>query len=544
MHTDKIINPMEVIVNHVEALIYVIDLKTYEIIYANNRCKEEFGDVLGKICYNVLQGNGESSSNELGTTFEWENKNAINSRTYFFNDKIVEWHDKRKVKIQIGIDITLQKELEKKISKLAYFDTLTSLPNRESMKTHIQNAINQCYQTKEYYSVLFIDLDNFKLVNDIKGHDTGDKVILETTSRIQKCIQEYDTLGRLGGDEFVLMLKTAFTKQETAVQATTYIAKKILKKLKTPYIIDDYTFFISASIGVALFNNDAASPAELMKFADSALNISKSNGKNRFSYFNPKLQKEIIEKEKLTDEIRTAIQKKEFCLYYQPQIAFDKIQKIVAVEALIRWNHPIKGLVLPGKFIPLAEERGLIIELGKWILEEAVKQLKKWESDTTKNAWHLSVNVSIQQFESDDFVESLQTILDVYRIKTNLLRLELTENLLINNIDKALDKLSQIKKMGMSISIDDFGTGYSSLAYLKALPIDELKIDQSFIKDIVKDTNDEIITQTIISIGKKFGLDVIAEGVETQEQFDKLVTLGCTLFQGYFFQRPTQAELY
>jgi len=552
MYRDDTFNPMEVIVNHSSALVYVIDLQTYEIIYANNKCKDEFGDIVGNICYKVLQKNEHApcsfcpmqrsatpSNYEMGTIFEWENKNSINGRTYFFNDRVVEWRDKRKVKIQIGLDITIQKELEEKISKLAYFDTLTNLPNRDSIKISMQQTISK---NCEFNSILFIDLDNFKLVNDIKGHDAGDIVLVETKNRIQKCIEQNNTLGRVGGVKFVILAEINCREKNHAMQLAKNLSKKILQKLQKPYIVNDYKFFITASIGIVIFNNEVSSCDELMKFADSAVANAKKEGKNRFCFFDPKLQQTIIEKAKLTDEIRTAIHNEEFVLYYQSQIFFNETPKVIAVEALVRWRHQTKGIISPASFIPLAEESGLIIELGKWILQEAIKQLKLWENDTQKRDWRISVNISIKQFEAEDFIENLQLILDQYRINTSLLRLELTENLLINDIDRALEKLFQLKSMGISISIDDFGTGYSSLAYLKILPIDELKIDQSFVHDIVQNSNDEIITQTIISIGQKFGLDIIAEGVETQEQCDRLLSMGCNLFQGYLFQKPTEVE--
>jgi len=552
MYRDDTFNPMEVIVNHSSALVYVIDLQTYEIIYANNKCKDEFGDIVGNICYKVLQKNEHApcsfcpmqrsatpSNYEMGTIFEWENKNSINGRTYFFNDRVVEWRDKRKVKIQIGLDITIQKELEEKISKLAYFDTLTNLPNRDSIKISMQQTISK---NCEFNSILFIDLDNFKLVNDIKGHDAGDIVLVETKNRIQKCIEQNNTLGRVGGDKFVILAEINCREKNHAMQLAKNLSKKILQKLQKPYIVNDYKFFITASIGLVIFNNEVSSCDELMKFADSAVANAKKEGQNRFCFFDPKLQQTIIEKAKLTDEIRTAIHNEEFVLYYQSQIFFNETPKVIAVEALVRWRHQTKGIISPASFIPLAEESGLIIELGKWILQEAIKQLKLWENDTQKRDWRISVNISIKQFEAEDFIENLQLILDQYRINTSLLRLELTENLLINDIDRALEKLFQLKSMGISISIDDFGTGYSSLAYLKILPIDELKIDQSFVHDIVQNSNDEIITQTIISIGQKFGLDIIAEGVETQEQCDRLLSMGCNLFQGYLFQKPTEVE--
>ncbi|QFR49158.1 EAL domain-containing protein [Sulfurimonas lithotrophica] len=557
MYLSDTFNPLETIVNYTGALVYVIDLQNYEIIYANDRCKEEFGNVIGKTCYKVLQKDENSPCHfcpmqknknllnlDIGTVYEWENKNSINGKTYLFNDRIVKWNDNRKVKIQIGLDITVQKNLEKKISKLAYYDTLTNLPNKDSLKVHIREAISDSKKNNKFNSILLLNIDDFKLVNDIKGHNVGDKILNETKKRIQECLEEHDILGRPGSDEFIILNKVNSQIRHDALHSTKNLAKKILKTLQNPYTINDYTFFMSASIGIVMFNDDTSSCLELINFADSALHNAKKNGKNGFSFFDPKLQEEIIEKAKLTDRIRHSIEHKEFSLYYQAQYSLEEEKKIIGLEALVRWIHPTKGVISPSSFIPVAEESGLIIKLGNWILEEAVKQLKSWENEQSKKNWRLSVNVSIRQFETDVFIQTLKAILDTYNINPKLLRLELTENLLIGNIDRALEKIFQLKNMGISISIDDFGTGYSSLAYLKALPIDELKIDQSFICDIVNNKNDEIITQTIISIGQKFGLDIIAEGVETQEQVTKLMMMGCNYFQGYFLHKPAKAELF
>jgi EAL domain-containing protein (putative c-di-GMP-specific phosphodiesterase class I) len=269
----------------------------------------------------------------------------------------------------------------------------------------------------------------------------------------------------------------------------------------------------------------------------------KFSGKNRFEFFNPEIQKLMEEKILLLDNLREAIEKRYMTLYYQPQIKYERRKKIVGVEALIRWIDAEKGIISPAEFIPLAEESGLIIELGEWILHEAMKQIQIWSKDEEKQNWRVSINVSSKQFEEENFVATLQSIIEKYKIDASLVMLELTEGILIKNFEDTVAKLHSLKALGVSLSIDDFGTGYSSLAYLKKLPMDELKIDRSFINDLIHDENDEIITQTIISIGQKFGLDVIAEGVETDEQFEKLLSIGCHLFQGYLFAKPTKAEL-
>lgn len=673
-------NPMELIVNSTGALVYVIDLESYEILYANEKCKKEFGDVIGKVCYKTLQNNEDSpcsfcpeqkNENPLSyserTDFEWENENSINGKYYLFNDRIVSWNGNRKAKIQVGIDITEQKKLEndlldeknstlasfealldstieglfiydknkiciqvnkvapvlfgysesemlgkkafnfvapesydlvkqmiqnsnqepyeavmlrkdgstfpailrghdlilagkkrrvsailditdiksyeKKILKLAHYDILTSLPNRLLFKEYIQKAIKKSKRTYQYNALLFIDLDNFKAVNDTVGHNVGDMVLVETARRIENCVRENDVVARLGGDEFVLLVDTCQTSREIVIDIIGIIAQKILDELRAPYLIENYNFQITGSIGIKLFSDDSLSRDELMKYADSAMYNAKDKGRNAFSFYNPELQQMMENKVFLVNSLRKAIEDNSMSLHYQAQVLAGDNQKIVGVEALVRWNHPEKGLISPASFIPAAEESGLIIPLGELILDEAIKQVQTWQEDEVKSSWRVSVNVSSKQFEGSSFIPTLQKILKKYRVNADMIRLELTEGILIQNTDEALKKLYELKEIGISLSIDDFGTGYSSLSYLKQLPIDELKIDQSFIKDLISDKNDEIITKTIISIGEQFGLEVIAEGVETQEQYEKLLLLGCKNFQGYLFCKPMPAEL-
>jgi diguanylate cyclase (GGDEF)-like protein len=547
-------DPMEVIVNSTGAMVYVIDLMSYEILYANDRCIEEFGDVLGKTCFKSLQINqdtpchfcplqqsGNPLSHAVGTTFEWENQNSINNHYYFFNDRIVRWKNGQLAKVQVGIDITKQKKLEADIKmkeaeivKLAHYDILTELPNRLLLKEYIYKMIQQNGKNAQYGALLFIDLDQFKTINDTKGHDVGDMVLVETAKRIRNIIQHQDTLSRAGGDEFFVLINTYESDKERALTHVSTIAKTILAELQKPYFVRENDFCLSASIGIALFD-DAHSIDDLMKYADSAMYNAKANGRNTFRFFDPKLQQIIEDKAFMIEHLRKALDKNAMILYYQPQIG-DK--KIIGVEALIRWYDPVEGMISPGKFIPIAEESGLIVPLGEWVIHEAVKQLTIWNSDPIKNKWRISVNVSYKQFEKDDFVPMMESIIHQYNIRPEKLRLELTESLLIKNTQEALNKINHLKVLGLSLSIDDFGTGYSSLSYLKQLPIDELKIDQSFIRDLTNDPNDVIIVETILSIGQKFGLEVIAEGVETQEQYEQLLSMGCEYFQGYLFGKP------
>ena len=679
MRDNSLLKSMDMIINDSGVLVYVIDLQTYEIVYANEKCKEEFGDkIVGKPCYLVLQNDTSSPCDicslqhrkkepSLGDTFEWEKSNSINGRHYIFNDRITLWENKRKVKIKIGIDITEQqllkkaliqekdnavksfevlldatiegififdfekkcklvnkvvvdlfgyskdemigmnavdfiapeskesvknymknsiqepyeaimikkdgskfpallrghnvelagekvrvsaimditnrKKYEEEILKLAHYDILTSLPNRVLFKEYIFRAINRSKRTKEFYALLFIDLDNFKMVNDTVGHSIGDKVLIEAASRLKSSIRKNDVVARLGGDEFVILIETNKKNRDEVVSNVMKITEKILECLEEAYHIEEHTFRISASIGIKLFNDDAFTMDELMRYADSAMYTAKSGGKNRFEFFNPEIQKLMEDKIILTERLRDAIENRDMILYYQPQIQYKDAQKIVGVEALIRWNDPQRGMIPPSEFIPLAEESGLILHLGEWILNAALQQIKIWSSDEQKKEWRVSINVSSKQFEEKNFVTKVEEILYKYDIDTKLIMLELTEGVLIQNFEETVQKLHHLKALGISLSIDDFGTGYSSLAYLKKLPVDELKIDRSFIHDLIYDENDEIITQTIISIGQKFGLDVIAEGVETKEQFEKLRSIRCDLFQGYLFAKPTKAEL-
>lgn len=380
------------------------------------------------------------------------------------------------------------------------------------------------------------------MVNDTKGHDIGDFVLIETAKRLQNTIRETDLISRLGGDEFIIVLEIPESNKEVAINNINIAAKKILEEIKKPYLISNFDFRLTVSIGIALFENNEFSIDELMKFADTAMYSSKVNGRNRFTYFDPILQQMVEQKAHLFERLHKAIEKESMILYYQPQIKIKNNQPlIVGMEALIRWND--EKIIHPNDFIPLAEETGLIIPLGKWILIQVMEQIKIWENDFIKKDWQVSVNISYKQFEKNEFLDLIKSLIEEYQINPAKLKLELTESLLIKNTQENLNKIKEINKLGVSLSIDDFGTGYSSLAYLKQLSISELKIDQSFIKDLVIDSNDFIIVETIFSIGDKFNLEVVAEGVETKEQYEKLLSMGCSYFQGYLFGKPNNPNL-
>lgn len=551
------LDPMEIIVNSTGALVYVIDLQTYEILYANKRCVEEFGQVAGSTCYKVLQRDQNTpchfcplhqheedpSSHPIGTTFEWENHNSINNRHYMFVDQIIQWHDGRTAKVQVGIDITSQKQLEAENLRLAHYDSLTALPNRLFLKELLTYMMTHIERNSKCGALLFIDLDHFKVVNDTQGHDIGDLVLIETSKRIRGIVRQADIVARLGGDEFVVAIEMDDDEKSIIIDKIGLSAKKILEEIQKPYFVRDFEFSMSASIGIVPFNDHKYTIDELMKFADSAMYNAKENGRNKYHFFDPQLQQIMELRTMLLARLRKAIENQSFALFYQPQISTEPDAHTIGVEALVRWIDPQHGVILPVNFIPIAEESGLIVPLGEWILREAMKQLKEWERDDVKKFWRISVNISAKQFEKENFTDILSSLVKEYQIMPSKLRLELTESLLFKNTKDALQKLQKIKDFGFTLSIDDFGTGYSSLFYLKQLPINELKIDQSFIRDLVTDQNDFIIVETILSIGRKFNLEVVAEGVETQEQYEQLLSMGCTLFQGYLFAKPSDSAM-
>ena len=446
----------------------------------------------------------------------------------------------KKIKIVAIIDISEEKRKEKMILELAQYDSLTKIANRSLFKKQLLTMAKRNRRSNSYGAILFIDLDHFKMVNDTKGHNIGDMVLIETTKRIQKVLRQTDLLSRLGGDEFIIALDLNQSNKEDVINNVNFVAEKILEEIKKPYLISSFDLRLTASIGIVLFKDENQKIEDLMSFADTAMYNAKENGKNKYSYFDPQLQQIIKEKADLTKCLRDAIENEKMAVYYQLQILTKNNQdKIIGVEALIRWKDKEKGIISPDQFIPLAEETALIIPLGNWIIKEVMKQLKEWENDSIKKDWRISINISYRQFEQENFLEILTSLIEEYKINPSKLRLELTENLLIKDTQNVLRKINHLHKMGITLSIDDFGTGYSSLAYLKQLSINELKIDQSFIRDLVVDPNDSIIVETMLSIGSKFNLEVIAEGVETKEQHSKLSSMGCNLFQGYLFGKPS-----
>jgi diguanylate cyclase (GGDEF)-like protein len=436
-------------------------------------------------------------------------------------------------------DITQVKEAQEDIYRLAFFDALTNLPNRRLLLDRLKRAIVVSNRNHLCGAVLFIDLDNFKSLNDTQGHDFGDLMLIEVTRRVQDCLRENDTVARLGGDEFVVMLEGLSKLTEQAATLTQLVAEKICNAINQPYFLKGHEYHSSASIGISMFCGNNVSIEELLKHADTAMYQAKQSGRNTLRFFDPSMQAALETRAALEADLRQALSQNQFKLYYQIQVNSNR--RIFGAEVLLRWQHSERGLVGPMEFIPLAEETGLILPIGKYVLEAACKQLKAWEGKPHTRHLVLAVNISGVQFQQPGFIEEVRTVLNQTGAHPELLKLELTESLVID-IDEAIKKMQTLRSLGVEFSMDDFGTGYSSLASLKLLPLAQLKIDRSFVRDITTDANDAVIVKTIIGMANTLELEVIAEGVETEEQLKLLKQYRCRFFQGYLFSEPLPLE--
>jgi diguanylate cyclase (GGDEF)-like protein/PAS domain S-box-containing protein len=437
-------------------------------------------------------------------------------------------------------DVTMSKSAAEEIQHLAFYDPLTGLPNRRLLTDRLKQALASSTRSGKQGAILFIDLDNFKTLNDTLGHSIGDLLLQHVAERLNSCIREDDSVARLGGDEFVVMLEDLSAQGiEAAAQAET-VANKILAALNQPYQLATHECHNSPSIGATLFSDHEQEVEELLKQADIAMYQAKKAGRNTLRFYDPQMQEIIYARATLEDELRLALADNQFRLYYQVQINHNS--QIIGAEALIRWQHPYRGLVSPLEFIPLAEESGLIHPVGQWLIDTACAQIKAWQQDALTRDLTLSINVSAKEFQRADFVDQVQSAVQSHQINPALLKLELTESMFLENIENIIEKLSDLKEIGVRFSLDDFGTGYSSLQYLKRLPLDQLKIDQSFVRDIAIDINDQAIVSTIIAMAHTLNLNVIAEGVESEEQKEFLLNSGCTHYQGYLFGKPAPIE--
>ncbi len=438
------------------------------------------------------------------------------------------------------MDITERKHAEDEIHNLAFYDPLSRLPNRRLLFDRLRHAVASGARNRTGGALLFIDLDNFKTLNDTKGHAVGDLLLVEVAKRLQACVREGDTLARFGGDEFVVLLEGLSEDSAQAATQARGVGEKVLEAINRPYLLEENEIHSSSSVGITLFDKNKQKLDELLKQADTAMYEAKKSGRNTLRFFDPAMQEVLETRSQLEAGMREALHKQEFRLYYQMQI--DHVGHILGAEVLLRWIHPERGLISPLQFIPLAEETGLILPIGKWVLETACKQIKTWEAEPYTHDLQLAVNVSARQFHQPDFVAQVNEVLKQTAIDPSRLKLELTESMVLGDVADTISKMWALKQIGVRFSMDDFGTGYSSLAYLSQLPLDQLKIDQSFVRNIGTKSTDAAIIQTIVGMAGNLGMEVIAEGVETQAQRDFLEEVGCMLYQGYLFSRPVPLD--
>ena len=442
-------------------------------------------------------------------------------------------------------DLSERKAAEESIRKLAFYDPLTSLPNRLLMLERIEIALANSNRSKHYGALMFMDLDRFKMLNDTQGHDMGNKLLVEVALRLHNCIHEEDMVARLGGDEFVVMLENLSEIEIEATIQAQAVAEKIRDSLAATYWLSSESgqknkpflqYHCSISIGLVLFVDHTLSKEDLLNRADMAMYQAKHAGRDAIRIFDPAMQSALNERTALEIFLRQALSRKELFLYYQVQV--DMTGQAVSAEALVRWDHPQHGWVSPAQFIPLAEETDLILLIGHWVLLQSCITLVHWAKHSVTNHLKLAVNVSARQFRQDDFVDQVYKILQESGANPKLLKLEITESLIMDNLDDSIAKMHAIKLLGVGFSIDDFGTGYSSLSYLQKMPLDQLKIDQAFVRNLVDDSQDTAIIRIILALGKSLGLTVIAEGVETEVQRNYLNKYGCSVFQGFLFGKP------
>ncbi|MDO9054670.1 MAG: EAL domain-containing protein [Gallionella sp.] len=442
----------------------------------------------------------------------------------------------------VGIfsDISARKKTEAEINRLAYYDPLTQLPNRRLMMDRLRQAMAASQRNDSYGALLFIDMDNFKELNETQGHDAGDKLLVNVGNRLMSCVRTGDTVARMGGDEFVVMLANLVDTDVDLVPRAESVAEKVLFMLNQPYLIDGREYLCTASIGITLFHGEQQSTEELLKHTDLALYQAKNSGRATLRFFDASMQQALEARTQLKTDLRCALQEAQFQLYFQPQM--DASGRCVGAEVLLRWQHPLRGLIQPNDFIPFAEECGLIALIDYWVLGEACQQLSAWSTQDPFAGMRLAVNISASAFMRASFVEDVLAIIKARGCDPRQIKLELTETSLVHNINEAIGKMNRLKSAGIKFSLDDFGTGYSSLSYLRQLPIQQLKIDRAFVRNVTTESGDAVIVRTMVGMAQNLGLDVIAEGVETEAQLSLLKSYGCPGYQGYLFSKPLNLE--
>ena len=437
--------------------------------------------------------------------------------------------------VGVQYDITEIKRYQDELEHQANHDALTGLANRNLLRDRLQQSLALAHRYERPFSLAFIDLDNFKLVNDSLGHDIGDRLLKIAGERLVSCVREGDTVARLGGDEFVLLI----TEQDRD-DSVYRIVQRVMAEISQPFVIDQREFKVTCSVGIANFPRDGEDADTLLRNADTAMYRAKDLGRNTFQLYSSEMNANFGERLTLETDLWNALERDEFVLHYQPKVDL-KTGRIIGMEALLRWQHPVNGMIPPGKFIPVAEESSLIVQIGKWVLREACRQNQAWQDDGLRYV-PIAVNISARQLHDKDLIETVRTTLESTRLRAEYLEIELTESAVMLNTDQTINTMSVLRGMDVRISLDDFGTGYSSLSYLKRFPVTGLKIDQSFVRDIAYDPDDAAIVRAIVAVAQELMLDVTAEGVETVEQLEFLKAHGCGEAQGYYFARPAPAS--
>jgi diguanylate cyclase (GGDEF)-like protein/PAS domain S-box-containing protein len=437
--------------------------------------------------------------------------------------------------LSIVRDLSAAKAAKERIEDLAFYDPLTRLPNRQLLQDRLRATLAETARNGRKCALLLLDLDNVKTLNETMGHRVGDLLLQEVARRLSASVRESDLVARFGGDEFIVMLEDLSDSTLQAAEQAQMVGEKLIAILGQPYLLDGRECISTCCMGITVLDEGREDASEALQQADIALDQAKSVGRNTLRFFTPALQAAISARATLEEDLRQAIRKRQFVLYYQPQV---NRGQIVGSEALIRWNHPQRGILAPGVFIGLAEETGLILNLGSWVLEEACEQITRWAGKPETAHLAVAVNISALQFRQPEFEQQVLAALRRSGANPKNLKLELTESMLVENIEEIIAKMTRLRSHEIGFSLDDFGTGYSSLSYLKRLPLDQLKIDRSFVRDILIDASSGAIAEAIISLGRAMGMPVIAEGVETEEQRVYLARLGCHAFQGFLTSRP------
>jgi diguanylate cyclase (GGDEF)-like protein/PAS domain S-box-containing protein len=534
--------------------IYIVDIKTLKYLYVNQGACEALGytkdefytmDIFD-INPKLTKESALFMKNELIKNKKYINKTLHKCKdgTLYHAQAYMNTFTYKGQEAYVIFDTDISKNVENELAlqeqkanlhHQANHDNLTNLPNRALFHDRLEQAIIHAKRHSTELALLFIDLDQFKKINDTLGHNIGDEVLIQAAARLRECVREEDTIARLGGDEFTVILKDIKN-----IENVSKISQNIVNSMRKTIMVKGHALYISSSIGISMYPKDATSRNELIKYADTAMYKAKDAGRDNYQYYKSSMTAFAFERVVMDASLRVAIKEEQFVVYFQPQINLQN-DKIMGMEALVRWVHPIMGLRAPGKFIPIAEESGLIIEIDKIVMKKAMQQFAEWYADGL-NPGILSLNLAMKQLNEEDFIDNLLNTMNKLNYKAEWLELEVTEGQVMDNPELSIKKLHQLSSMGIEIAIDDFGTGYSSLSYLKKLPLNKLKIDQSFVRDIPDDEEDIAITKAIIALGKSLKFKIIAEGVETQAQKDFMIENGCDLMQGYFFSKPLPAH--